>query len=582
MKRATSVKPSPSVTLIALFVALAIGGCTNRKVSSLNPVGDPTPQPVPTPTVINCSVTVNPQNVQVTVDDQGNMVDPKSITFAVISNVAIQVMSSNADPNALTLNTALPTQAALQNSIVADVKSTTGGSVEFLVQANNGYSTGSCAGNYQVTPITERPSPQNLLFNVTGDFTGDNVPDSAGWDMTTGYWWINRTKKFGSWDRLSQWTNVMASDLNSDGRADIIGRDALTGNWWVQLSSGTAFINQYLLNWNINAGLVPPSTTGGAWILQATDNNGVRWESSITRTNTAQNPIPVVASTPTSFVANLSLTTLDPLPRPYNTSTTLSWQAQNASNCVLRYGSNTIQLTGNSGTVQSDILTATTTFTLICSSPALAQMIRVIPVGEAPNPDITLNTDARIVRKNSRAEDGTVRVNWSSSNTTSCNLFQNGALVSSGVSGSYRESDISRPVTFRLACWSARGPIEAAKSVDVSTVLQATPQALDFGTVNIKERSAAQYIVIKNEDYTAATHIMVAISTQFVPAGGNCPHSPFRLGAGDQCRIGLAFRPTGEGRKNGTVQILYNDGISEISAPAIRLTGKGNKPKKGK
>jgi hypothetical protein len=101
----------------------------------------------------------------------------------------------------------------------------------------------------------------------SGDFDGDGMSDIAGWDASSGDWWVSLADMTGSttvraahWSTGTAWSDIAAADLAShrdrvgDGhfthKSDLVGRDQW-GHWWGAISNGDGtFTTQLLANWS--------------------------------------------------------------------------------------------------------------------------------------------------------------------------------------------------------------------------------------------------------------------------------------------------------------------------------------------
>jgi hypothetical protein len=92
---------------------------------------------------------------------------------------------------------------------------------------------------------------------VSGDFNGDGMTDTAGFDPKTGQWVVSlssgsgfTTSVWANWNPMAHWTNLHAGDFTGDGKTDIIG--CANGQWWVGVSTGSSFTTSLWASWSPN------------------------------------------------------------------------------------------------------------------------------------------------------------------------------------------------------------------------------------------------------------------------------------------------------------------------------------------
>lgn len=121
--------------------------------------------------------------------------------------------------------------------------------------------------------------------------------------------------------------------------------------------------------------------------------------------------------------------------------------------------------------------------------------------------------------------------------------------------------------------------------------ITATPAAsvsattLSFASQNVNTTSAAQTVTLTNAASATGALNLSAISTtsgsDFTVSGGTCTATT-SLAAGASCTVGVVFRPTAAGTRNGTLTIAHNgaNGRSDVSlsgtgvsqSPAVSLS----------
>jgi hypothetical protein len=192
------------------------------------------------------------------------------------------------------------------------------------------------------------------------------------------------------------------------------------------------------------------------------DGNGGSANKSVTVTVDNGTPAPTV---------NLSA---DPATIPSGSSSVLSWSSSNATSCTA--GGAWSGSKATSGSQAIGPLTASRTYDLTCTGSggstqrsATVTVTAASPPPPPPAPTLTLTASASSV-----TSGGNVTLNWSSTNTTSCNA-SGGWTGSKAVSGIQAISSLTANTTFNLQCTGAGGNI--SKSVSVSVTAPTPPPA---------------------------------------------------------------------------------------------------------
>lgn len=235
----------------------------------------------------------------------------------------------------------------------------------------------------------------------------------------------------------------------------------------------------------------------------------------------------------------------DPNPIPYNGSTTLSWDVQNASSCSASSDA-AIPLANWNGTVSPfgsqtiSGLTSTTKFFLSCTgaggtTSGTPAEVLVAPMGLMP-PDITLSADGGV--STPIPYNTSTRLHWSTARADSCETFDGDDgwyhLEDDGLphtSGDYTTSNLPATTSFTLRCSNMAGTL--SKTIIVSVGSPSNPVILNFSadrysissgeSINIQwdsENAASCY----EEEFDAATGDWLRYA--YANLSGNFSRSP--------------------------------------------------------
>jgi hypothetical protein len=142
-------------------------------------------------------------------------------------------------------------------------------------------------------------------------------------------------------------------------------------------------------------------------------------------------------------------------------SVTLQWDAKNAQNCMASGGWSGNQPT--SGSQSTPALTATTTYTLTCSSGGGSASQSATVDVSANSPTVSLSA-----RPTNVASGGTSTLTWSSTNATGCTA-SGGWSGSMSTSGSQSIESISTTKTYTLLCSGTGGSASETATVAVTS-----------------------------------------------------------------------------------------------------------------
>lgn len=212
----------------------------------------------------------------------------------------------------------------------------------------------------------------------------------------------------------------------------------------------------------------PFGTTVGSWVYFTTTSGGNNCG------NCCNNCPPPPPALP-SVDLNANNTNI-----PYGSSTTISWDAYNATSCMGYGGANgwAGYKNPNGGSQSTGALYQNTTFSITCSNSSGSDSDSVtIYVTQTPPPPSapTVNLTAN---PSSVSYGGSSVLSWNSSNATACNAT--GAWSGSKpTSGTYNTGSLTSTKTYTLTCTGAGG------SASDSVTVQVGSQPIPSPTVNI-------------------------------------------------------------------------------------------------
>ena len=163
------------------------------------------------------------------------------------------------------------------------------------------------------------------------------------------------------------------------------------------------------------------------------------------------------------------------------TPATLRWSAKDAQTCAASGGWSGTQPT--SGTVTTDPLTATTSYTLTCSGPggSASQSAEVVVTTLAPT--VTLSASPTTI-----ANGGTSTLSWNAANATACTASGSwhGAVATNGT---WSTGALSDTTEYELTCTGAGGSATQSATVTVSALpplvtLSAGPSTVASGAAS--------------------------------------------------------------------------------------------------
>ncbi|MDH0864005.1 choice-of-anchor D domain-containing protein [Mitsuaria sp. GD03876] len=117
---------------------------------------------------------------------------------------------------------------------------------------------------------------------------------------------------------------------------------------------------------------------------------------------------------------------------------------------------------------------------------------------------------------------------------------------------------------------SVGGVFNASDLADIAAYLGNSPASISFAQTPVGQTSAVSTITISASRLAALASLTAAASGDFAVQGGSCGAS---VPAGTSCTVGVVFRPTASGTRNGALTINHNG----ISTPIpIALSGTAN------
>lgn len=161
---------------------------------------------------------------------------------------------------------------------------------------------------------------------------------------------------------------------------------------------------------------------------------------------------------------------------PFNGSTTIRWESENADSC-----SGTNGVNGKSGSMSTGNLTSSKTYTITCTNEAGSESDSVtVNVGQQPQelPSVSISANPTSVSFN-----GSTTITWSSSNATSCSNNWN----SSTATGGFFTTNLTSTKTFTITCFNSAGQKSDSVTVNVgqqtqnpTVTISANPTSISF------------------------------------------------------------------------------------------------------
>ena len=227
---------------------------------------------------------------------------------------------------------------------------------------------------------------------------------------------------------------------------------------WSQMPNGTFVVS-------------PIQTTAYTVVCTGLDGHG--YNGSVTVT-VIQPPLPTLDVTATSTSITVGQ------------STTVSWNSENATNCLSLNASGYWVPQPIDGSWPGLMPTTTTTYSLTCynsSYDVVTGSVTVVVNAAPPPPLPTLTVTASPATIN---VGGTTTVTWTSANATSCrSLNSSGNWVTQPLSGSWTNLMPTSTTTYSLTCEGPGGSITRGALVTVNPLLtlnfSASPSTIDAG-----------------------------------------------------------------------------------------------------
>ena len=188
----------------------------------------------------------------------------------------------------------------------------------------------------------------------------------------------------------------------------------------------------------------------------------------VTVSTVPANPVPAatLVASPTSIASGAA--------------STLTWSSTNATACTASGGWSGALAT--SGTQSTGALTATTTYTLVCTGAGGTSLAAKATVTVVPVPTVTLTATPPTV-----VNGGTSMLTWSSSYATSCTASNSWSGMEP-VNGSAMTAPVSSSSLFTLTCTGIGGtstPANKTVNVKPTATLTANPTAVTSGATSL-------------------------------------------------------------------------------------------------
>ncbi|MBP9714947.1 MAG: DUF11 domain-containing protein [Candidatus Pacebacteria bacterium] len=270
---------------------------------------------------------------------------------------------------------------------------------------------------------------------------------------------------------LTQATNITSSSAKLNG---IVNPNGASTDAWFELQNGNNVGNQNLGSGNSAITMIPytwtglsPNTTYQFRVVASNSNATIHgnWVSFTTTGNTPPPPPPQLPSVDL-YANNTNLS--------YGGSTTLNWDAYNATSCNGSGGSNGWSGYKNpsGGSFYTGALYNTTTYSITCTNSAgsdsdsVTIYVTQAPPPPTPNPTVNLTANPMSI-----AYNGTSMLSWSSTNATSCNATggSNGWSGPKNTSGTFYTGNLTSDKTYNITCTGNGGSAVDSVTVNVGS-----------------------------------------------------------------------------------------------------------------